>query len=252
MGSAPVKQLVRITALLVVLATPVGATDLPQTEPDPSLPPQDVVSIQIEALQNNDIPYEDRGIEVTFNFASPANKRMTGPLERFKVMVRNPVHIPILQTERKNLTFSFPEIGNDPSSNVYYSVDLTKPPMKFRRNKGGGIDVPLFADLKRHHMGPSLAEFNGDDLFTTMRLWGVADTAPYLHDGRALTMQDAIELHGADIESEAHDAVQTYRSFTSDETQAVLTFLDSLRSPAGTNPDLDLLAEKLARKQNIE
>ncbi len=90
------KQLVRVTALLVVFATPVGATDLPQTEPDPSLSPQDVVSIQIEALQNNDIPYEDRGIEVTFNFASPANQRMTGPLERFKEMVRNPVYGPMI------------------------------------------------------------------------------------------------------------------------------------------------------------
>ena len=90
------KQLVQVTALLILLTAPVGATHLPQTEPDPSLSPQDVVSIQIEALQNNDIPYEDRGIEVTFNFASPANKRMTGPIERFKVMVRNPVYGPMI------------------------------------------------------------------------------------------------------------------------------------------------------------
>ncbi len=90
------KQLVRVTALLVVFAAPVWGTDLPQTEPHPSLSPQDVVSIQIEALQNNDIPYEDRGIEVTFNFASPANQRMTGPLERFKEMVRNPVYGPMI------------------------------------------------------------------------------------------------------------------------------------------------------------
>ncbi len=90
------KQLVRVAALLVAMAAPVSATHLPQTEPDPSLSPQDVVSIQIEALRNNDIPYEDRGIEVTFNFASPANKRMTGPLERFKAMVRNPVYGPMI------------------------------------------------------------------------------------------------------------------------------------------------------------
>ncbi len=90
------KQLVRVTALLVVLVTPLGATHLPRTEPDPSLSPQDVVSIQIEALRNNDTPYENRGIEVTFNFASPVNKRMTGPLERFKVMVRNPVYGPMI------------------------------------------------------------------------------------------------------------------------------------------------------------
>ncbi len=90
------KILMGTMALLVVLAAPVGATHLPQTEPDPSLSPQDVVSIQIEALQHNDTPYEDRGIEVTFNFASPMNKRMTGPLERFKAMVRNPVYGPMI------------------------------------------------------------------------------------------------------------------------------------------------------------
>ncbi len=89
-------QLIRIAALLVVLTAPVRATDFPQTEPHPSLSPQDVVSIQIEALRNNDIPYEDRGIEVTFNFASPANKRMTGPLERFKEMVRSPIYGPMI------------------------------------------------------------------------------------------------------------------------------------------------------------
>ncbi len=89
-------QILWVTVLLVVIAAPVGATDLPQTQPDPSLSPQDVVSIQIEALRNNDTPYEDRGIEVTFEFASPTNKRMTGPLERFKAMVRNPVYGPMI------------------------------------------------------------------------------------------------------------------------------------------------------------
>jgi hypothetical protein len=93
-------HLVRIAALfaisLVIFATTLGASHLPQTEPDPSLAPQDVVSIQIEALGNNDTPYKDRGLEVTFNFASPSNKRMTGPLARFKVMVRGPNYGPMI------------------------------------------------------------------------------------------------------------------------------------------------------------
>jgi hypothetical protein len=89
-------QIIGIAALLAVLAAPAGAAHLPQAEPDPSLSPQDVVSIQVEALGNNDIPYENRGIEVTFNFASPANKRMTGPLERFAAMVRNPTYGPMI------------------------------------------------------------------------------------------------------------------------------------------------------------
>ena len=89
-------QLIRIATLLAVLAAPVGAAHLPQTEPDPSLSPRDVVSIQIEALRNNDSPYENRGVEVTFNFASPANKSMTGPLDRFTAMVRNPTYGPMI------------------------------------------------------------------------------------------------------------------------------------------------------------
>ncbi len=100
-------QLIRIAALLVAIAAPVGATHLPQMEPDPTLSPRDVVSIQIEALRNNDTPYENRGIEVTFNFASPANKRLTGSLERFKAMVRNPTYGPMINhrnAEYENLT----------------------------------------------------------------------------------------------------------------------------------------------------
>ena len=89
-------QIIPIATLLVALAAPGGASHLPQTEPVPSLSPQDVVSIQIEALQNNDSPYENRGVEVTFNFASPANKRLTGPLERFQVMVRSPAYGPMI------------------------------------------------------------------------------------------------------------------------------------------------------------
>lgn len=96
------KQFLLAAALFAATTAPVVADQLPQTEPDPSLSPQDVVSIQMDALRNNDTPYENRGIEVTFNFASPANKRMTGPLERFTKMVRNPIYAPMInhQTAR--------------------------------------------------------------------------------------------------------------------------------------------------------
>ncbi len=55
-------------------------------------------------------------------------------------------------------------------------------------------------------MGPDLAESTGDVLesyFQTARLWGVADTAPYLHDGRAATLTEAILWHGGEAESAA-------------------------------------------------
>ena len=110
-GVGTLKQLVQIAALLVGVAVPAGATHLPQTEPDASLSPRDVVSIQIEALKNNDIPYENRGIEVTFNFASPANKRMTGPFESFKVMVRSPTYGPMIN--HRNATYENLKVKGD-------------------------------------------------------------------------------------------------------------------------------------------
>ena len=64
--------------------------------------------------------------------------------------------------------------------------------------------MELFSDLKRHNLGEELADPfpNPHDiepaLFRTPPLWGLADTAPYLHDGRALTVTDAIEAHGGD------------------------------------------------------
>ncbi len=163
-------------------------------------------------------------------------------------------HIPKMETNSKHLGFRFPEIAQYPSANVHTTVDLTQKPMKFHENDNGGVTVELFADLKRHKMGPSLAEFNGDDMFTTMRLWGVADTAPYLHDGRALTIRDAIVEHGADTESEAFDAVNGTAGFNNSsaaDQDAVLAFLDTLRSPKGTFKKLEELAKDVAEAQGV-
>lgn len=98
------KLLLWVAASFLVLVAPVVADHhhLPRTEPDPSLSPRDVVSIQIKALQKNDTPYENRGIEVTFNFASPTNKRVTGPIERFAVMVRSPIYGPMINHRTAN------------------------------------------------------------------------------------------------------------------------------------------------------
>lgn len=63
-------------------------------QPHPDLSPVEVVRIQVEALQNNDD--EDSGIEITFRFASPDNKRVTGPLTRFIQLVKNPTYRPML------------------------------------------------------------------------------------------------------------------------------------------------------------
>lgn len=81
--------------LLVVLsASCSSAQQAPAVEPSPELTPEEVVSAQLAALKNNDS--EDNGIRITFRFASPGNKRATGPIERFIEMVKNPMYRPML------------------------------------------------------------------------------------------------------------------------------------------------------------
>jgi hypothetical protein len=70
-------------ALIIILAASVAisarAGDLTRTEPHPSLSPRDVVSIQMRALQDNDRPARDRGLEITFNSPRPpTNARPAG------------------------------------------------------------------------------------------------------------------------------------------------------------------------------
>lgn len=82
-----------VVVLLVVLGGPV----LAQIQgPDPALSPEEVVSIQLGALQNNDDPAPDAGIAQTFALAHPSNKAVTGPLERFGRMIRMPAYAPLI------------------------------------------------------------------------------------------------------------------------------------------------------------
>ncbi len=82
---------------LVFFKTAAAAGDLlPELVPDPRLTADEVVRIQLEALANNDDPHPDAGIEITFRFASPDNRRLTGPLPRFIELVKNPVYGPMV------------------------------------------------------------------------------------------------------------------------------------------------------------
>ena len=56
--------------------------------PNNSILPIEVIKIQLEALMNNDKKFEDSGIEQTWNFAHPNNKKNTGPLPNFKMMIK--------------------------------------------------------------------------------------------------------------------------------------------------------------------
>jgi len=56
--------------------------------PNNSILPAEVIKIQLVGLMNNDKKFKDSGIEQTWNFAHPNNKKNTGPFPKFKMMIK--------------------------------------------------------------------------------------------------------------------------------------------------------------------
>lgn len=99
----------------------------------------------------------------------------------------------------------------------------------FAPGRGGGAVVPLYGDLKRHDMGPELADAideteTGSSVWMTRSLWGAGSTDPYLHDGRATTLDEAIRAHGG----EAAATRDAYLALGEQGRAAVIAFLDDL------------------------
>lgn len=104
-----------------------------------------------------------------------------------------------------------------------------------------------YSDLLLHHMGRPLADplvstYGGfqqvtqgtarRDEWRTPPLWGVADSGPWLHDGRAESLEGAIELHGG----EALLIRQAYQALPEEDRADVVAFLESLVAPTGAAP----------------
>ena len=77
-------ELKKILTLLILILLNTSVYD-ELTEPNKRLEPYDVVKIQLEALKNNN--KDDNGIKQTWLFAHPDNKKITGPKERFRIMI---------------------------------------------------------------------------------------------------------------------------------------------------------------------
>ena len=98
-------------AAAAALATGLAAGEFEAAQPDPALSPEEVVRIQVGALGENDDPAPDSGVEISFRFASPANKMMTGPIKRFKIMVHSPHYEPMI--DHRSATFENVVIDGD-------------------------------------------------------------------------------------------------------------------------------------------
>jgi cytochrome c peroxidase len=99
----------------------------------------------------------------------------------------------------------------------------------------------VFADFRRHDLGPGFHERNFDGSlqtqFMTEPLWGVGSTPPYGHDGRSATLEDVILRHGG----EAQVARDAFAALDDVQRGAVLAFLNTLIlfGPPDTSSNLD-------------
>jgi len=88
--------------------------------------------------------------------------------------------------------------------------------------------VRLFSDLLLHDMGGlgdgiQQGDASGSE-FRTAPLWGASQSAPYLHDGRAATLEDAIAAHAG----EGQAARDRFLALSGSDRAALLAYLNAL------------------------
>jgi CxxC motif-containing protein (DUF1111 family) len=115
------------------------------------------------------------------------------------------------------------------------------------RQKLGDVDG-IYSDLLLHDMGHELSDSGSYTVlepeiaskdkskqpraanereWRTPPLWGLRDSAPYLHDGRAATVGEAVELHGG----EGLAAARAYQRLSEKEREQIELFLQTLAAP---------------------
>ncbi len=120
---------------------------------------------------------------------------------------------------------------------LLYTIDDPMP----KGGAGGGYGSPPPPQLQlaaRPDHEPKPEEWK------TPALWGVADSAPYLHDGSAETLEDAIRRHKGDAKSVS----KKYEELSPEDRTAVIAFLSSLKAPPDAVPLRDPSITRLARR----
>ena len=90
--------------------------------PNDSIQPSEVIKIQLVALMNNDSKFKDSGIEQTWNFAHPNNKKNTGPLPNFKMMIKGNSYQMLLN----HISHTITEVGSSDNWAQFEVVILDK------------------------------------------------------------------------------------------------------------------------------
>ena len=82
------KKLPLIFSIVTILFLNTSYSNADLKSPNNLILPAEVVKIQLIGLMDNDKDFKDSGIEQTWNFAHPNNKKNTGPLPNFKMMIK--------------------------------------------------------------------------------------------------------------------------------------------------------------------
>ena len=90
--------------------------------PNSNIKPEEVVKIQLEGLQKNNIDFKDSGIEQTWKFAHPNNKKNTGPLPNFKMMIKGNSYQMLLD----HISYTITELGSSDNWAQFEVIILDK------------------------------------------------------------------------------------------------------------------------------
>src|SRR6266404_851056 len=170
--------------------------------------------------------------------------------QRFSDLGCASCHIPKLPLTNKGWIYSEPSPYNPPGNlrvgdAPVLAVDLTSdelPGPRLKPDAHGTLWVPAFTDLKLHDIttgasdpnaeppdqnqpAGSAAFFQGNTKFITRKLWGTANSGPFMHHGKFTTMREAVLAHSGEAFASRH----AFESFGSHEQDCVIEFLKTLQ-----------------------
>ena len=111
-----------IFKVLILLLITISFSKAELLNPSSTITAKEVVKIQLSGLQQNDLEFKDSGIEQTWNFAHPNNKKVTGPLNNFKRMIKGASY----QMMIDHLSHTITEVGSSNKSAQFEVIILDK------------------------------------------------------------------------------------------------------------------------------
>ena len=116
------KKLPLIFSIVTIIFFNISYSNADLKSPNNLILPAEVIKIQLVGLMDNDKDFKDSGIEQTWNFAHPNNKKNTGPLPNFKMMIKGNSYQMLID----HLNHTITELGNSDNWAQFEVIILDK------------------------------------------------------------------------------------------------------------------------------